>query len=191
MRGPETEKAHIRRTFSNFYKLYMSGQGLDIGYKGNPPVFEPVADNVIGVDLDYPGYDGRTLPFADNSQDFVYASHCIEHIDDYKSSIREWYRVTKIGGYVILCVPHQYLYEKQNYLPSKFNEDHKRLYTPSSLLWEIEDSLEPNSYRVRYLQESDFGFDYSIGPGTHSEGEYQIECVIQKIETPVWSGALR
>jgi SAM-dependent methyltransferase len=184
--GPESFKSDLRRIHTHFYDIYMRGKGIDIGYKGNPPVFEPVLPDTIGIDLDTPGYDGRRLPFPDQDLDYVYASHTLEHITDYKEAIREWYRVLKIGGYLIVAVPHQYLYEKSAILPSKFNEDHKRLYTPACLLFELEEALPPNSFRLRHCQDCDFGFDYTIPPEEHSGGDYQIECVIQKIKLPTW-----
>jgi SAM-dependent methyltransferase len=184
--GPETEKADNRRRNEFFYYKYFNGEGLDIGYKGSLKDSHPIY-NSIGIDTDYPGYDGKTLPFANESKDFVYSSHCLEHISDYKQAIQEWYRVIKINGYLIITVPHQFLYEKKKNLPSQFNEDHKRFYTPASLLKEVEESLIPNSYRVVYLQDCDQFFNYDIPPGTHSCGEYQIELVLKKIQTPTWT----
>lgn len=187
MKGPETEKSHDRRLRTSFFETYMRGNGLDIGFIGGVEDPEPVLPTAIGIDFDYPGYDGRHLPFADGSQDYVYSSHCLEHIWNPGGAIREWFRVLKAGGFLILVVPHQYLYEKRKRLPSRWNRNHKRFYTPSRLLAETEHALEPNSYRVRMLRDSDFGFDYALGPGAHSTGEYQIELVIEKTLRPAWS----
>jgi SAM-dependent methyltransferase len=183
--GPESDKAHDRRLRENFYTNYLIGSGLDIGYKGSLKDADPIW-NATGIELDYPGYDGKILPFPDNSQDFVYNSHCLEHIADYKQAIREWYRVIKTGGFFIITVPHQFLYEKKLNLPSRYNGDHKRFYTPASLMKEVEESLIPNSYRVEYLKDCDEGYDYSVVPETHACGEYQIELVLKKIQTPTW-----
>lgn len=187
MKGPETDKSEPRRIREGFFDKYMQGNGLDIGYRGSIQDAEPVAPNAIGIEMDYPGYDGRTLPFDDQSQDFVYNSHCLEHIVDYKQPIREWFRVLKVGGYLIITVPHQFLYEKKADKPSRYNGGHHRFYTPAKLMKEIEESLEPNTYRLRYLQDCDEGFDYTIPPEQHSHGEYQIELVIQKINKPDWN----
>lgn len=183
--GPETSKACDRRSKEGFYK-YLEGTGLDIGYKGSVKDADPIVNNAIGIDTDYPGYDGVHLPFASETRDFVYNSHCLEHIKDWKEAIREWMRVVKIGGYLIITVPHMYLYEKKASLPSRWNGDHKRFYTPGSLMIEVENALSPNSYRVVYLKDCDEGFDYNIGPTNHSCGEYQIELVLKKIKCPNW-----
>lgn len=164
----------------------MSGIGLDIGYAGYVEGTVPILETAIGIDLNYSGYDGTTLPFNSESQDYVYSSHCLEHIQDYKASIVDWFRVLKTNGYMIIAVPHQYLYEKKLTLPSVWNEGHLRFYTPSSLLKEIEESLQPNSYRVRLLEDGDNQFNYNIVPPAHSEGQYEITLVIQKIIPPEW-----
>lgn len=183
--GPETEKAHKRRLSESFYSKYCTGQGLDIGFAGAVDGAQPIW-NAIGVDKDYPGYDGNILPFTNESQDFVYSSHCLEHIDTWQQAISEWYRVIKLGGYLIITVPHKFLYEKKASIPSNWNGDHRRFYTPASLMSEIEASLAPNSYRVEYLKDCAEGFDYSIGPELHSGGEYQIELILKKIAKPSW-----
>jgi SAM-dependent methyltransferase len=184
--GEESSRTYLDKLQNGFFIKYMSGNGLDVGYAGYISGVEPILPNSIGVDLNYTGYDGLTLPFADNSQDYIYSSHCLEHISDYKTVIQDWYRVVKTGGYIVTVVPHQYLYEKKLALPSNWNGDHKRFYTPASLLQEFEQSLEPNSYRVRFLEDGDKHFDYSIGPEKHSGGQYEITLVIEKIVKPTW-----
>lgn len=185
--GEEARKTLEAKLSDGFFSRYMSGENiLDIGYRGYLDNVEPVLPHATGVELDYPGYDGRTLPFPDGSQDAVYNSHCLEHISDYQQAIREWFRVIKVGGHLIVMVPHQFLYEKKEKLPSRWNEDHKRFYTPASLIGEIEKSLPPNSYRLRHLIDNDAHYDYTIGPERHAGGCYEIEMVIQKIALPVW-----
>lgn len=182
--GTESQKSWNRK--AEFFLHYMSGNGLDIGFAGYTPDIVPILPAALGVDVNYPGYDGRTLPFADNSQDYVYSSHCLEHIDNYLNAIRDWYRVVKVGGHIVTVVPHKFLYEKKEELPSQWNQDHKRFYTPASLLQEFEQALKPNSYRVRFLEDGDVGYNYSIPADKHSGGEYEITLVIEKIEKPKW-----
>lgn len=184
--GEESQRTYQDKLNNGFFTKYMSGNGLDIGYAGYVNGSQPILHNAVGVDMNYPGYNGKILPFPDNSQDYVYNSHCLEHIESYKTAIQEWYRVTKVNGHIIIIVPHQYLYEKQWSLPSKWNGDHKRFYTPSNLLEEVEESLTPNSYRIRLLEDGDSNFDYTRPPNLHSDGQYEITLVIQKIQPPVW-----
>ena len=98
----------------------------------------------------------------------------------------EWHRVIKVGGSVVITVPHQYLYERKLGLPSKLNAGHERFYTAAGLLLEIEDALEPNTYRVRHCIDNDRNYDYNVPLDKHPTGCYEVECVIQKIEPPKW-----
>jgi hypothetical protein len=101
--------------------------------------------------------------------------------------IRDWHRVLRSGGFIVCLVPHQFLYEKKRSRPSLWNADHKRFYTPATLLGEFEASLQPNTYRVRHLRDNDENYTYHIGPEAHAEGGYEIELVVQKIDKPKWN----
>ncbi len=188
--GPlQAGKSYFTRRASGFLDRFMSGKTvLDIGFRGadNPKGITAVP-HAIGVDRDYPDYDGLRLPFEDRSVDTVFSSHCLEHIEQYRETLQEWYRVLKVGGFIVCIVPSQFLYEKKRHLPSKYNADHKRFYTPALLLSQVEESLEENSYRIRYLEDNDFGYDYRIGPETHAVGCFEIVLVIEKIAKPSWS----
>lgn len=183
--GPEAAQNYRRRLAEGFFVKYLSGDAvLDIGYRGGNPKSVPITDKAIGIELDYPGYDGKHLPFPDESQDAVFVSHCLEHIEDYQSVLADWYRVLKVSGFLIIAVPHRELYERKSMPPSRFNSDHKRFYTPRSLLAEIEEALPLGGYRVRSLRDIDDGFDYSVPPEDHARGSYEIELVLQKIVVP-------
>ncbi len=188
--GGEARKTFDQKVESGFWERFVTGPHvLDIGFKGYEEVkgVVPISPTAIGLDLDYPGYDGRTLPFGDGTQDAVYSSHCLEHITDYVTAIREWLRVTKVGGHVITVVPHAHLYERRHRPPSNWNQDHKRFYTPASLLSEFEEALPANAYRVRFLEDGDGDYVYADDPTIHPSGCYEITLVIQKITPPPWS----
>jgi predicted SAM-dependent methyltransferase len=190
--GVSFRNSYARRVMNGFMQKYFSGHAiLDIGYRGGDPHAVPITENAIGVELDYPGYDGVRLPFPDESQDTVLAAHVLEHILDYKPVVSDWHRVLKIGGFLVVMVPHRDLYERNHDLPSRWNGDHKRLYTPASLMTEIEASLPVSSYRVRHLVDNDHGFDYARAPHLSPTGCYEIELVLEKIRQPPWWDRLR
>jgi SAM-dependent methyltransferase len=157
--------------------------GIDIGYGGRGST--PILD-FLGYDKDTRGFAPSHMPFKNESFECVFSSHCLEHIDDYKLSISEWFRILKTRGHLVLILPHKFLYEKKECIPSVYNKDHKRFYTPASLMREVEESLEPNSYRVRCLMDFDYKFDYSLGRELHSKGNYSIVLVLEKIVKPAW-----
>lgn len=182
---PETSKSHQKRSDTNFYYKYMSGAGVDIGYRGNGLTNPaPVLPTAIGIELDTPGYDGTNLPLS--NLDYVFSSHMLEHHPDPIAAIQAMHAAVKVGGHVVIIVPHQHLYEKKLNRPSRWNADHKTFYTPAKLLEHIEMALEANTYRVVHLRDNDDGFDYGIGPDKHSGGCYEIEVVIKKIQKPEW-----
>ena len=190
--GPEAARNWPRRWREGFIRKYLAGDAvLDIGYRGGDPDAQPITEQAIGIDLDYPGYDGKTLPFPAASQDAVFASHVLEHIDDWAGALADWYRVLKIGAHLVIAVPHRDLYERKSDLPSRFNLDHKRFYTPALLLDEIERALPVGGYRIRSLRDIDEGFDYTVPPERHAGGCYEIELVVQKIDIPAYAEVLR
>ena len=179
----ESRSTYQEKIDSGFFINYLGGDViLDIGYKGARSDAVPVLRNAIGVDLDYPGYNGIRLPFGDESVDTVYSSHCLEHIPNYAGAYLDWFRVLRIGGYIVVVVPHMFLYERKSYPPSQWNGDHKRFYTPSRLLREVEETIPLQRYRVCHLRENwNHKFDYSSGTNTHGQSPYEIEMVIKKI----------
>jgi SAM-dependent methyltransferase len=188
--GAESRKSFDDKIEAGFWDRYVTGpKVLDIGFKGGGSRafgVVPIVETAIGVDLDYPGYDGRILPFGSDTQDAVYSSHCLEHIADFIGAIQEWFRVIKVGGYIIAVVPSMYLYERRRRPPSRRNASHMRFYTPASLLAEFELALCPDSYRVRHLMENDAGYRYEAAAELPPAGCYEIELVIEKISPPSW-----
>ena len=49
--------------------------------------------------------DAKTLPLADESCDFVLSSHVIEHLADPLTGLKEWSRVLRRGGSLLLLLP--------------------------------------------------------------------------------------
>jgi SAM-dependent methyltransferase len=190
--GPEARKTYQARIESGFFARYFSGEHiLDVGYKGTNPNAIPIVPRAIGIDRDYPGYDGIRLPFPDASQDAVHSSHCLEHIADYRATLAEWFRVLKVGGHLILTVPHRWLYERKPTPTSRFGgNEHLRFYTTASLMAEVEEALPAGGYRVRVLRDNDDGFNYAVPSDVPPQGCYEIELVLQKISPPSYAADL-
>lgn len=187
--GEEARKSYDQKILSGFWSRYVTGpRVLDIGFVGQlGGTALPIFEGAIGIDLDYPGYDGRILPFETGSQDAIYSSHCLEHIADHIKAIQEWHRVIKTGGHIITVVPHAFLYERRKRPPSRWADPHHlRFYTPMTLLAEFEAALQPNTYRVRCLADNDQDYGYTVPPDHHPGGCYEIELVIEKIAPPTW-----
>lgn len=116
---------------SNFIRRYFVGNGLDIGGKPDPLAlykeFFPLMSEVRT--WDWEDGDAQYLEgVADASLGFIHSSHCLEHLVDPTEGLRNWFRVVREGGYLIITVPDEDLYE-QGVFPSTFNRDHKWTFT--------------------------------------------------------------
>jgi SAM-dependent methyltransferase len=128
----ECSKSMARRlSDSNFLRRYFVGEGIDIGGRPDPLAlyqeFFPLMKSVRVWDRE----DGDAEfmeTVADGSYDFVFASHCLEHLRDPRGGIRNWFRILRPGGHLIVNVPEEDLYE-QGVFPSTFNRDHKSTWT--------------------------------------------------------------
>jgi ADP-heptose:LPS heptosyltransferase/SAM-dependent methyltransferase len=111
---------------------YFHGKCLDLGC-GAKKIFP--AKNIIGIDSgkDYalfgavsnPDVVGscEVLDYKDATQDCVFSSHLLEHVEDYKAALAEWWRVVRPGGTLILYLPHADWYPNIG-MPGS-NPDHK------------------------------------------------------------------
>lgn len=108
---------------------YLQGKFLDIGC-GRTTVWP----SAIGVDnghhwgADSAGIhgDGTDLSmFSDGSMDAVFSSHLLEHFPRSQVSavLKEWARVLKVGGYLVLYLPSANLYPRVG--EDGANPDHK------------------------------------------------------------------
>lgn len=128
----ECSKSIVRRLSQpNFINKYFVGRGLDIGGKPDPlSLYRELFGRMESVRTwDLEDGDAQYLKeVSDELYDFVHSSHCLEHINDPKEGLRNWFRVVKQGGYLIITVPDEDMYE-QGMFPSTFNLDHKWTFT--------------------------------------------------------------
>jgi ubiquinone/menaquinone biosynthesis C-methylase UbiE len=102
----ETSKSAKRRYYSgNFSNKYFVGHGIDIGGKPDSlgqysEIFSKM-QSVIVWDLE-DGDAQYMKGVEDNTFDFVHSSHCLEHMLDVKEALKNWIRILKPGGYLII-----------------------------------------------------------------------------------------
>ena len=128
----EQSKAAKRRFNDGaFHSRYFVGHGIDIGGKPDPlGQYTGIFGGMLSVRTwDLEDGDAQYLRgLADNSFDFVHSSHCLEHMVDVVEALRNWIRVVKPAGYLIVTIPEEDMYE-QGQWPSRFNGDHKWTFT--------------------------------------------------------------
>jgi SAM-dependent methyltransferase len=128
----ECSKSIMRRLSDpNFINRYFSGKGLDIGGKPDPlALYRELFNKMEEVRTwDWDDGDAQFLEgVQDGEFDFVHSSHCLEHLVDPRTGIHNWFRAVRPGGYLVVTVPDEDLYE-QGVFPSTFNRDHKWTFT--------------------------------------------------------------
>lgn len=145
----EASKALIRRLYDVRYaNTYFVGKGVDIG-AGDDSLSKYKQQFPLMTDLkawDLEDGDAQKMEGArDNEFDFVHSSHCLEHLDDPFEAFKNWIRICKRGGYIIVTIPDEDLYEQGVY-PFNFNPAHKTSWTISK-----RESWSPKSVSVANL----------------------------------------
>ncbi|MEW6500661.1 MAG: methyltransferase domain-containing protein [Thermodesulfobacteriota bacterium] len=128
----EQSKAAKRRlAMGAFHTRYFVGHGIDVGGKPDPlGQYAGIFARMLSArtwDLE----DGDAQYMAgvpDNHFDFLHASHCLEHMVDVGVALANWIRIVRPGGFLIITVPDEDLYE-MGVWPSRFNPDHKWTFT--------------------------------------------------------------
>lgn len=146
----ETSKCFDFRVRTGEFDQYLRGHGVDIG-AGNDPLRLPesVPGSVRAWDVD-DGDAQQMAGVADAEFDFVYSSHCLEHMRDVPEALGNWVRILKPGGFLYTVVPDYLFYEKGCW-PSMFNPDHKQSFSDRIQRpwvrrhnhWHIEQDLRP------------------------------------------------
>lgn len=82
-------------------KEHCKGRGIDIGadrwpLPGAIPIQNEEGQNAYKLDN-----------FLDGSLDYVFSSHCLEHLDRWEDALRLWIRKLKIDGVLFLYLPHK------------------------------------------------------------------------------------
>ena len=167
----ETSKSYNVRKSRGDFEKYLHGNGLDIGPGRDPLKIE--SGNVATWDKEQ-GSAQYLETIADYSFDFVYSSHCLEHLPDIEVTLLNWCRVIKNNGYLYLTLPDYLLYEKLCW-PS-WNSDHKysfsidipRSKTKRDNHFQIEVDLMPilkkNGMELVFCLLEDENFDYNASP---------------------------
>lgn len=101
-----------------YAKLLCKGVGYDIGYGEE----EWKLPGAIGIDPKHnPSYGAAILP--EGKVDYIYSSHCLEHLTDWVFIIEYWVLCLNQGGVMFLYLPHA---DQKYWLPWN-NRKHKHI----------------------------------------------------------------
>lgn len=101
-----------------FAKEVCSGIGYDIGCMKK----EWALPGATPIDISFnDGYHALNLPFK--NVDYIFSSHCLEHVDKWCETLEYWISCLKSGGVLFLYLPHW----DQEYWRPWFNKKHKHV----------------------------------------------------------------
>lgn len=103
----------------------------------------------------------------DASVDAVFSSHLLEHIDDYKAALQDWWRCIKVGGYLVLYLPHKAFYP--NIGQPGANPDHVHDFEPADI--------------IDAMRDAEGGWDLVEREDRNEGNEYSFLLVFKKLET--------
>lgn len=181
----------FRRHEMNEVIEFTKGIGIEIGCGLNKIHTSAIGVNIVLTESDY-GYpygaqikhEGTNLPwFSDNSLDYVFSSHCLEHFHEPKKALIEWTRVLKVGGYLVLILPHR------NYYPNighpNANKDHKNDFLPDDIKRMIDDIGKYEIISIDTLHDKLKNDPIAISEASkygHESLNFSFEIVARKIK---------
>jgi SAM-dependent methyltransferase len=191
----EMQKSVIRRlNDSRFLREYFVGVGIDIGAGEDSLLkykeFFPLIKMISSWDIN--DGDAQYLnELNDNIFDFAVSSHCLEHMVSPDIAIKNWLRILKPKGYLIITVPDEDLYE-QGIWPSLYNLDHKFSFTinkdcswnqKSINIFDLLSTIKKDIIvkKIELLDNLHFKSLRGIDQTRYTFSESAIEIVLQKI----------
>ena len=132
-----------------YAKHFCKGFGYDIGcmkkewsFPGSHPIDLSFVDP----------WDANNLP--DTVPDYIFSSHCLEHVDDWVETMLYWTKRLRIGGILFLYLPH---YDQKYWRPWN-NRKHKHAFYPEM----ITDFMHDNGYHNIFSSQRDLNHSFIV-----------------------------
>lgn len=133
-----------------FAKHYCKGVGVDIGFCREDWKFP----GAIGVDLDCDNNMYEALSLPGYGLDYIYTSHCLEHLEDWVEAIEYWHTHLKKSGILFMYLPHP----DQKYWKPWNNRKHVHVLHPE----DVKACMEKFGFRDVHHSERDLNHSYII-----------------------------
>ncbi len=133
-----------------YAKYYCSGVGYDVGCMKKEWAFP----NSIPIDISFnDGYHALNLPLHEKV-DYIFSSHCLEHILNWVDVLDYWYDNLKTGGVLFLYLPH---YNQEYWRPWN-NRKHVNIFTSEI----IKDWMKHKGFTNVFISERDLNDSFMI-----------------------------
>ena len=162
---------------------YCIGAGLDVGC-GPWKAYA----TCIGIDGQaYPNSAGPSLVmdctdlslFADAKFNFIFSSHFLEHVKDTAAMLAEWWRLIKVGGHLVLYLPHKSFYP--NVGQPGANPDHKHDFMPADII-RLMREMKGKGWDLLRNEERNGGDEYSFFQvyRKRADKQHTMPCIAEK-----------
>lgn len=93
------KRGNMSQAIKFLAEKYCLGNGVDVGASQWPILRARIIKNKKEE-------NAYIINERDNSLDFVFSSHCLEHLENWEKALKEWHRTLKSGGVLFLYLPH-------------------------------------------------------------------------------------
>ncbi len=132
-----------------YAKHFCKGIGYDIGCMKPEWAFP----NATPIDLDFDDpWHADNLP--EDQVDYIFSSHCLEHVPDWIETLLYWTKKIKSGGTLFLYLPH---YDQEYWRPWN-NRKHKHVFLPDMLF----DFMKDVGYNDIFVSQRDLNHSFII-----------------------------
>lgn len=132
-----------------FAKHVCKGEGYDIGCMKKEWAFP----GATPIDLSFDDeYDALNLP--KQGVDYIFSSHCLEHIDNWVDTMDYWYDTLNEGGTLFLYLPDY----SQKYWRPWNNRKHRNMFSPQIM----KDYMEDKGYKNIFVSGVDLNNAFMI-----------------------------
>ena len=132
-----------------YAKYICTGKGYDIGCMKKEWSFP--GSTPIDLDFDDP-YHADNLP--DGEVDYIFSSHCLEHVPDWAGTLLYWTKKIRVGGNLFLYLPH---YDQKYWRPWN-NRKHIHAFVPNMIV----DFMEENGYNNIISSQRDLNHSFIV-----------------------------
>ena len=132
-----------------YAKHFCKGVGYDIGCCKQEWAFP----GATPIDLSFDDqYDANNLPAF--QVDYIFSSHCLEHVDDWVETLQYWTEKVKSGGVLFLYLPH---YDQIYWRPWN-NRKHRHAFVPQIIV----DFMKENGYTKIFSSQRDLNHSFIV-----------------------------
>jgi len=132
-----------------YAKYVCKGIGFDIGCMKREWSFP----GSIPIDLDFKD-DWHATNLPQKNVDYIFSSHCLEHIDNWVDVMDYWYKILKTTGTLFLYLPDY----SQEYWRPWSNRKHKNMFSSQI----IKDYMEHKKYKKIFTTGIDLNNSFMI-----------------------------